>query len=73
MERDALFLAVQVLLWQLVRQGAVGSASLAEELERHAKFSDDPATLLTLSKIARAAGLPEIAEPRLQVALYEHH
>jgi hypothetical protein len=57
-------LALQVMVWQMVRDGAVRGAQLASEFERNARFAprDEGYPLVILACLARAASRPELAE-----------
>jgi hypothetical protein len=52
--------AIETVIWQLVRNGAIPSAPLAAELERYASFGADTAgPLRALARVARAAAFPD--------------
>ena len=57
-------LALQVMVWQMVRDGAVRGAQLANEFERNARFAphDEGYPLVILACLARAASRPELAD-----------
>ena len=55
-------LAIQVIVWRMVLDGAVRAVPLAEEFERNARFvhPSKAITLVLLACLARAAGRPEL-------------
>ena len=57
-------LALQVMVWQMVRDGAVRGTQLAREFERNARFATqaDGYPLVILACLARAASRPERTE-----------
>ena len=59
-------LAMQTMVWQMVRDGAVRGAQLANEFERNARFVPVAKAypLIILACLARAAGGPEPVEDR---------
>lgn len=59
-------LAMQTMVWQMVRDGAVRGAQLAAEFERNARFVPVAKAypLVILACLARAAAGPEPAEDR---------
>jgi hypothetical protein len=62
-------LAMQAMVWQMVRDGAVRGAQLACEFERNARYVPTPKAypLVILACLARAAAAPEPAEDRRSV------
>ncbi len=57
-------LALQVMVWQMVRDGAVRGGALASEFERNARYApgEEGYPLVILACLARAAARPELAE-----------
>ena len=62
-------LAMQTMVWQMVRDGAVRGAQLANEFERNARFVPVAKAypLVILACLARAAGGPDPVEDRRPV------
>jgi hypothetical protein len=60
-------LALQVMVWQMVRDGVVRGAQLASEFERNARFvpEENGYALVILACLARAASRPELTEDLL--------
>ena len=66
-------LAMQAVVWQIVRDGAVHGGQLANEFERNARFVPRAKAypLVILACLARAAAVPDLVEDSRRSELFD--